>query len=119
MSAYEIGILCTMIFIDALISALSTYVCFLLVRYRGVRVHALRFIQNDDTKSEWQDLKNLVFLVVGLWVFLFAINISGVLLYNKMFDWPPVSFNTGLYAISFRFLALAWRKSIKMFHVDE
>jgi hypothetical protein len=119
MSAWEVWIVCIMIFIDCLISALSTYVCFLLVRYRGVRVHALRFIQNDDTKSEWQDLKNLVFLVVGLWILLFAVNITGALLYNKMFEWSPVSFNTGIYAISFTFLGLAWRKSIKMFHVDE
>jgi hypothetical protein len=119
MSAYEVQIICTMTFINGICSSMGIYFSYLLIRFPGAREMALRFIQNDDSKSEWQDLKNFVFLMVGLIILLFALNITGILLYNKMFEWPPVSFNTGIYAISFTFLGLAWRKSIKMFHVDE
>ena len=119
MTAYEMQILGIVTFIDLLCSALAIYFAYILIRFRGAREMAIRFIQNDDNKSEWHDLKNFVFLLVGLIILLFSLNISAVLLYNKMFDWQPLNFNLGIYAIAFAFLGLAWRKSIRLFNNED
>lgn len=110
MTDYQILVLVIMGIINTAVAFTGAYVGHCILRFPEFRSHLLHAAQDGDGITHYNDAKNVVYLILGLFSAWFTTDVGGLFLYNKMFEIGPMAFMGTFVAITFTLLGIAWKK---------
>jgi len=111
MTDYQILVLVIMFIMNIAVASTAAYIAYCILRFESFRRHLLQSAQDGDNITHWNDAKNVVYLILGLFSSWFTTDIAGLFVYSKMFDLGPMSFLGLFVAVSFTLLGIAWKKN--------
>lgn len=98
---------CTM---NVFCSSIVVFMCYSLIRFPKFREGLIEAIQDGDSIFHWVDAKSFGFFIAGFLCALFTMNITFILVYEKMFELGPFGFVGFFTAVTFTLWGIAWKK---------
>jgi hypothetical protein len=111
MTDYQVLVLVIMAIINTAVACAGAFIGHCILRFESFRNHLLQSAQDGDNITHWNDAKNVVYLILGLFAAWFTTDVGGLFLYSQMFDVGPMAFLGLFIAVSFTLLGIAWKKN--------
>lgn len=74
-----------------------------------LQAHAEESVQDGDNVTHWADGRNVTALAVGIWIAWFTVNSGIIILFEKLFDWGPLSFVAGAAGFAAALIGVKWK----------
>lgn len=107
---YEVWCISVTIGMNVVVALFVSFVGFLVVKFKEIRMHILEAAQDGDKVTHWNDGKNVVYLILGLFSAWFTSNLIMIFVYHRMFDAGPAALVGTMIAVTFTLLGIAWKK---------
>src|SRR5882762_2423906 len=86
-------------------------ILFIRALYRNpkLQAHAEQSVQDGDTVTHWADGRNVTALAIGIWIAWFTVNSGIIILFEKLFDWGPLTFVAGAAGFAAALIGVKWK----------